>query len=136
MSTEKYTKKGINSFTLLFMNKENSKTYCSQRVAAKVCTTHNVLIFYSWSWTLYVKVSRNFWVFILNTYNLHTVVKFGHICLMAYQPSWVISGQKDSCKRTAVALFNPKFKDKEVNIFPGSINLKVNAIARLEFELV
>ena len=55
---------------------------------------------------------------------------------MAYQPSWVIQCKVHPCRRAVVVLFNPLLRDKGVHAFPKSISLKVNVIARLEFELV
>ena len=42
---------------------------------------------------------------------------------------------KPSLQKTLVALFNPQLGDKEIHTFPKNINLKVNVIAPLEFEL-
>ena len=37
----------------------------------------------------------------------HNYELLSFLCLMAYQPSWVISCQSHPCKRTVVLLFNP-----------------------------
>ena len=50
------------------------------------------------------------------------------LCLLAYQPSWVILCKSHPCRRTAVVLFNPLLGGK-------GISPKVKMLVRLEFEL-
>ena len=53
-----------------------------------------------------------------------------NICLMTYQPSWVIQYQSHPSRRIVDG------KIRGFNIFPKVISPKVNVIARLEFEHV
>ena len=49
------------------------------------------------------------------------------LCLMAYQPFWVIQCQCYPCRRTTVILYNPKARgNKRAHAFPKGISLKVN----------
>ena len=49
------------------------------------------------------------------------------LCLIAYQPSWVISWQSPTCRKTVVVIFNPSLGvDKDVHTPPKSINPKKN----------
>ena len=54
---------------------------------------------------------------------------------MAYHPSWVIQYQSHSCRRTVVILFNQLLGYNGAHTFSKSISPKVNATARLGFEL-
>ena len=66
----------------------------------------------------------------MNKYSLGFYLEFFWlICLMSYQPSWVIQCQSHPCKRTVVVLFNSFLK--KVHTFPKGINLKVNVIVQL-----
>ena len=58
------------------------------------------------------------------------------LCLMVYQPSWIIQFWNHPCRRTVVVLFNPElWEDKGVHTFPKGISPKVNVITWLEFKL-
>ena len=68
------------------------------------------------------------------TYIILCVVCF--LCLMAYQPSWVIQGQIHHYIWTAMIIFfNPYLRWFGVYNFLKVICLKVNVIARWKFEL-
>ena len=53
------------------------------------------------------------------------------LCLMAYQPLWVIQCQRHPC-RTVMVQFNPYLGGKWVHTFPKAISL--NVIAWLKFK--
>ena len=69
-----------------------------------------------------------------------TVLKSSHPLLNAYIMKYVyldyITYESHYCKRTVVMLFSPLMEvNKDVHTFFKGISLKVNVIARLEFEL-
>ena len=63
-----------------------------------------------------------------------TLVRF--LYLMTYQPSWIIQCQIFPYRRTVGKLFNPLLRGgEELHFFPKGIYLKMNVIARLQFEI-
>ena len=57
------------------------------------------------------------------------------LCLMAYQPSWVINAKAIFPEEQRWCYLTHSWGDNGVHTFPNGICLKVNVIVRLEFEL-